>query len=394
MSFHRFFAGISRAGSTMDDLVVGAGILGLAHAYHLAKMGRKVLVVERGRKAVGASCRNFGMVWPIGQPVGPMQEMALASRLHWENVVAEAGFWHDNAGSLHLAYHDDEAAVLAEYQDYIKQNSPEVSARRELLAPSEIRRRVPLVHAHGLKCGLWSHTEMGVDPREVIWGMPAYLNRNYGVEFQFSAVALPLADGFWRVGPGRKIKPAHIWVCSGEDFETLYPEVFAESGLIKCKLQMMRAELPDKTSRLGVMLAAGLTLCHYKSFAECKTLPALRSRLSQQLPEYERLGIHVLVSQQGTGEITLGDSHEYQNEIEPYDKSRIDDLILRYLDTFLDLDGLRVTTRWNGCYAKHPEKPFYIALPEPGVTIINGPSGAGMTLSFGLAEHILSKTDI
>lgn len=374
----------------MDDLVVGAGILGLAHAYHLGRMGRKVMVVERGRKAMGASCRNFGMVWPIGQPVGPLQDMALASRGHWLNVVREAGFWHDTAGSLHLAYHDDEADVLAEYQAMMKEKSPEVAAQREILSPAEIRRRVPRVHGHGLKCGLWSRTEVGVDPREVIWGMPEYLNRRFGVEFQFGAVALPLNDGYWRVGPGRKIKPARVWVCSGEDFETLYPEVFASSGLIKCKLQMMRAEQPDKAERLGVMMAAGLTLCHYKSFAECPTLPQLRKRLNDELPEYEIYGIHVLVSQQGTGEITLGDSHEYSDEIEPYDKERIHDLVLRYLSTFLELDRLKVTSRWNGVYAKHPLKPYITAKPEQGVTIVNGPSGAGMTLSFGLAEQVIA----
>lgn len=132
--FQRFSMEKVEAGNSMDDLVVGAGILGLAHAYHLSKMGRKVLVVERGYKAVGASCRNFGMVWPIGQPVGQMQNMALASRQHWENVVTDAGFWHDKSGSLHLAYHEDEASVLSEYQKHIVQNSPDVAARRELLA--------------------------------------------------------------------------------------------------------------------------------------------------------------------------------------------------------------------------------------------------------------------
>jgi FAD dependent oxidoreductase TIGR03364 len=375
----------------MDDLVVGAGILGLAHAYHLARMGRKVMVVERGRKAVGASCRNFGMVWPIGQPVGEMEDMAMASRGHWLNVLREAGFWHDTAGSLHLAYHQDEGAVLIEYQEIMKEKSPEVAAQRELLGAGEVRRRVPKVHKHGLKCGLWSKTEVGVDPREVIWGMPAHLNQKYGVDFQFGAVALPLSDGKWRVGPGRTIKPGRVWVCSGEDFETLYPEVFASSGLIKCKLQMMRAELPNTSERLGVMMAAGLTLCHYKSFADCPSLPVLKQRLSEELPEYAKYGIHVLVSQQGTGEITLGDSHEYGDEIEPYDKERIHDLVLRYLGTFLDLEELRVTTRWSGCYAKHPEKPYYIESPESHVVIVNGPSGSGMTLSFGLAEKAIKE---
>lgn len=375
----------------MDDLVVGAGILGLAHAYHLARMGRKVLVVERGRKATGASCRNFGMVWPIGQPVGPLQDMALASRGHWLNVVREAGFWHDTAGSLHLAYHEDEAAVLHEYHSQITEQSPEVAAEREILHSTEIRRRVPRIHSHGLKCGLWSRTEIGVDPREVIWGMPQFLHNRYGVEFHFGAVALPRNDGLWRVGAGETVRPKRVWVCSGEDFETLYPDVYSQLGLIRCKLQMMRARLAGDSQRFGVMMAAGLTLCHYKSFAECPTLSKLRSRLELELPEYQKYGIHVLVSQQASGEITLGDSHEYEDAIEPYDKSRINQLILRYLSTFLEVDDIHVETFWSGTYAKHPQQAYVVAKPDEGVTIVNGPSGAGMTLSFGLAEKVIQE---
>ena len=100
----------------------------------------------------------------------------------------------------------------------------------------------------------------------------------------------------------------------------------------------------------------------------------------------------MLVSQQGTGEITLGDSHEYGAEIEPYDKERIHDLVLRYLATFLDIDGLIIGTRWNGVYAKHSENSYFTAAPEENVVIVNGPSGSGMTLSFGLAEKVIRET--
>jgi len=43
----------------VDTAIVGAGIVGLAHAYLAAKSGRKVAVFERNPAATGASVRNF-----------------------------------------------------------------------------------------------------------------------------------------------------------------------------------------------------------------------------------------------------------------------------------------------------------------------------------------------
>jgi FAD dependent oxidoreductase TIGR03364 len=180
-------------------------------------------------------------------------------------------------------------------------------------------------------------------------------------------------------------------VCSGEDFETLYPEVLAASGLTRCKLQMMRTAPQPKGWQLGPALAAGLTLRFYKSFQICSTLGTLRERVGREMPEYDRWAIHVLVSQTADGAITLGDSHEYGASPDVFDKPEIDELILREAATFLQLPDMRIAQRWNGTYALHAEKPFLETEPAPGVQIVTAPGGSGMTLSFGLAEKTAKR---
>jgi glycine/D-amino acid oxidase-like deaminating enzyme len=139
--------------------------------------------------------------------------------------------------------------------------------------------------------------------------------------------------------------------------------------------------------QLGPSLAAGLTLRFYKTFSICKTLEALRARIASEKPELDRWAIHVLASQTADGAITLGDSHEYGLEPDIFNKTLLDDLILREAATFLRIPSWDIAERWHGVYALHSELPFFTAEPAPGVRIVTAPGGSGMTLSFGLAEH-------
>ena len=368
-----------------NDLVVGAGVLGLAHAYQLARRGRRVAVFERHPRACSASVRNFGMIWPIGQPFGEMRAIAKRSAGFWLDVLTASGLWHERTGSLHLAYQADETRVLEEYA----QQSNEHGEPVELLDPEQISRRAPAVQQEGLRKGLWSEGEVCVDPREVIAGLPSWLERTYGVSFRYNSPIVKIDDRTVILGDER-ISADRIWICCGDELGILFPEALKTSGLIRCKLQMMRAQPLGDGTRIGPMLAGGLTLRHYAAFRGCATLPELVARVARESPWLDRYGIHVMVSQNGRGELTIGDSHEYEDQIEPFDKSEIDQWILDYLKTFLSVSELRISSRWHGTYAKHPQKPFLILKPSAGVMVITGVGGAGMTLSFGLADQVVS----
>ncbi|HTB14517.1 MAG TPA: TIGR03364 family FAD-dependent oxidoreductase [Bryobacteraceae bacterium] len=368
--------------------VVGGGILGLAHAYVLFRRGYKVTLFERGVQASGASIRNFGMIWPVGQPAGEMHSIALRSREIWLEALAEARLPFLNTGSLHVAYHDDEADVLREFAEI----GPAAGYACEWLEPASLLEKSQAVYAQGLLGGIWSATELTVDPRRVVAGLSEYL-QSMGVEIHFGTpvrrIVLPVvetATGEWNVD-------AAI-VCGGDDFETLFPDVFAGSGLTRCKLQMMRTAPQPGGWQLGPALAAGLTLRFHKSFQICSTLPRLRERIAREKPEYDCWGIHVLASQTVDGAITLGDSHEYGPAVDIFDKAEIDDLILREAETFLRLPDPRIVQRWHGVYSLHPSRSVFEAEPSRGVSIVTATGGSGMTLSFGLAERTAARAGL
>jgi glycine/D-amino acid oxidase-like deaminating enzyme len=74
-----------------------------------------------------------------------------------------------------------------------------------------------------------------------------------------------------------------------------------------------------------------------------------------------------------------------------FNREAIDGLILRYLESFTRFPNPSIAQRWYGVYSKHPSLPYFTSEPEPGVRVVTGTSGSGMTLSFGLAESLTAR---
>ncbi len=367
-----------------DVIVVGAGIVGLAHAYEASKKGKTVLVLEKNQFALSASVRNFGLVWPIGQPKGHLFDRAMKSRETWMELGSLSKTWFKENGSLHLVYHDDEWDVLNEFMDI---NLGLYDC--ELISPNVIQKKYPHIITEGLRGGLLSKTELTVNPYKAINQLATYLGSIENVTIQFGKAVTNISSGIVSTFDTQYCAE-NIIICSGSDFEILYPELLQTSGLEKVKLNMLRTKPLPKLD-LGPSLCAGLTLRHYASFSDCPSLKRVSARYNLTDKDFEKWGVHLLVSQNDDHELVIGDSHEYGLDHMPFDNEDITTLIFDYLRTFLKIDHYAIKERWHGIYSKIPGKTELILKPEEGVTIVTGLSGAGMTLSFGLAQETISE---
>lgn len=368
-------------------IVVGAGILGLATARSLAIKGFKVKVIERSQFSIGASIRNFGMLWPIGQPDGVLYDRAVRSREIWKDYLQSSSIPYNSCGSLHLAYSNEEFEVINELNDVFSASGRPVS----IINPEQIANRFDGINQNNLKGGLFSSDEVIIDPREGIRNLPNYLNQKFGIEFIWGTAISKVVSGSVFSG-SRQFDADLIFICSGADFEVLYPEVFQTLEITKSKLQMMRFVSEKPNYVLGASICGGLSLLHYTSFQASKSLDQLKAKLQNELPDHLKWGIHVMVSQNMNGDLTVGDSHEYGLDFDPFDKQFINQLILDYLKTLVNIDQWKLTETWNGVYPKmtNGKTDLHIEV-DSGVHILNGIGGNGMTLSFGYAEEIINK---
>jgi len=366
--------------------VVGGGIIGLAHAWMAAEHGWAVTLFERDSRARGATVRNFGMVWPIGQPAGRPLEVALASRRRWLQLADVCGDVRC-CGSLHVAHHSDEWAVLQEFAN----SGPRLGYDVRLMSAVEVKECCEAVRPEGLRGGLYSGMELGVDPKSAAARLSAWLAETRGVRLAFGTEVVEVREGPVVVPRGHDpLDFDLVIVCTGRFWRQLFPRAFAEAGLVNCKLQMLSTAPQPAGWRMGPHLASGLTLRHYPAFRVCNALPALEERIRAEAPELDAAGIHVMASQPADGRVILGDSHVYGEEPSPFDSASVERLILRELGRIIQLPDWTIEARWHGVYAKTPGG--YCCREEvlPGVWVSTGAGGSGMTMAFGIAEEFFA----
>ncbi|ASY72029.1 D-amino acid oxidase [Sinorhizobium fredii USDA 205] len=107
--------------TSADAVVIGGGIVGVFAAYHLARRGLKVALVEKGRIGAEQSSRNWGWCRQQNRDARELP-MATKSLSLWEDFAGETGedTGFRRCGLLYLSDDESELAGWARWGDFAR----------------------------------------------------------------------------------------------------------------------------------------------------------------------------------------------------------------------------------------------------------------------------------
>ncbi len=368
-----------------DLVVVGAGVVGLAHALAAVRRGLSVVVVDRDPEASGASVRNFGFVTVTGQQAGDCWRRAKRSQEVWLEAAPGAGIRVEHEGLVVVAQRPEAMAVLEAF------GGTEMGAECALYSAEETRRRYgDTLNCRRLAGSLYSPHERRVESREAVPKLARWLMEAKRVAFRRRCVVTAVEPGKATTTDG-DILADRIVVCPGDDLVSLFPEQIAALGIGRCRLQMLKVMPGDSRFRLPAAVMSDLSLVRYLGYSELKEAEALRARLENEQPDALANGVHLIAVQGADGGLIVGDSHHYGLSPSPFSSDKVDDLMLDEFHAVLRLPGARVAERWVGTYASLPDKLMVRTAPAPDIRLVIVTSGAGASTAFAIAEETLAE---
>ena len=162
-----------------EVVVIGAGIMGLSIAYHLARLGvRDVTVVDKSYLCGGASGRNGGGIraqWSSEANIRLMQE-SIRMCQHFANEF-KINVWLRQGGYLFLARSEEKRRALEESCKLQR----ECGLSTRMLSPREAQKIVPELSTDGVVAATFNPDDGVVFPWPFVWGF-AQAAMKLGVE--------------------------------------------------------------------------------------------------------------------------------------------------------------------------------------------------------------------
>ncbi len=169
--------------SRSDVVVIGAGIMGSAIAYHLARYGMRVVLLERNGIASGSSGACDGMIFLQSKKPGIHLRLAMESRRRFDSLSRRLPLpiEYRPCGGMVVVETESEMAAMEGFVSRQRQNGLDVT----LITGRHVRRLEPRLSAHILGASLCS-LDGQVNPIALTLGF-ALAARSMGVRIITSA---------------------------------------------------------------------------------------------------------------------------------------------------------------------------------------------------------------
>lgn len=355
------------------------------HALMFRRAGLEVVQVEADAAPTGASVRNFGLVWVSGRRSGAEFEAAVLARRLWEELAADIpsiGFRPD--GSLTVALSATERKVMEDFAAH-----PDAGERgTTFLEPAEMRSLNPAVRG-AVAGGLWCRRDGVVEPRLALGAIRHYLSGLGGYEFVPGRRIVEATTGVAVDHLGDRWEADLIVAATGAWHDGLFGAHLSAAPVRRVRLQMLQTEPLDEV--LTTSLADADSMRYYPAYdvTDLGLLPAPSDIATQH-------HLQLLLVQRADGSLTIGDTHAYDLPF-AFDLDEAPSLdLLDRAAAILGRPVPPVARRWEGIYSQctDPEGLWYRAEVQPGVWVVTGPGGRGMTCSPAIATESLTALGV
>lgn len=366
-----------------DVCVVGAGIIGLAHALEARRRGLSVVVLERGAGATGASVRESGHLFFSGLGAGASLDAAAYARERWLELARWAGITVDEGGTLIVARHQDELAVMqgaaAEPQRHARMRSAKKIGR---LAP---------IPVDGVLGGFHAKQDLRIDARVAPAALARLLARDPSARIEWGAHVHEVEPGVVHAGSLR-VRAAAIVVCAGAHGRTLPATLWPrERGLTLRETQMLRLAQPTGR-RYRQTLMTGMSLLAHPGFWRQEGLEGLRQRFELEHPELVERGVNLAVTQLHNGGVVIGSTSTYTDSPKLYGRERLDNLILAQARSLLGVEP-DVRQRWRSISVGLETNldDLLISRPMPTVRVVQALRSTAAAVCHARARDVLDE---
>lgn len=330
--------------SSPDVLIIGGGIVGAASAYHVARQGASVTLLEANELASGATGRNLGYIWIHTRRPGPELELVMHLRRELEELpgMLDDDFGLQTEGGMLYVHTEAQLETLREFVE--RRQADGVDMR--LIDGDEARSLAPILPDTVIGASFCADDAQMESPRYVRAFAKAAERHGArvlehapvrGLERDGSRIARVVTESE-TFTPGRVVVAAGAWT----------PELLRQVGA-EIPIHAMRLQIVQTTPmprQLGPVLYGPAAVKQYRIFRE---LPSFRrDDWANEAEERHGKALLEAVCQRADGSYLLGCAMDYPGFVWEPDLAGVALVCEALPATMPTFHGARFAKAWAG----------------------------------------------